>query len=142
MSNLYSNFEKHFPVDLNKEFLITSEGRKVSYAEVKETSARMANCLLELGASPGDRITVQLEKSVESLLLYLACLRAGLVYHPLNTAYKSSELAFFLENAEPTIVVCSGDAITTMESILTSTDIKALLTLEADGSGTLMQHKQ
>jgi len=140
MSNLYSNFEKHFPVDLNKEFLITSEGRKVSYAEVKETSARMANCLLELGASPGDRITVQVEKSVESLLLYLACLRAGLVYHPLNTAYKSSELAFFLENAEPIIVVCSGDAIATTESILTSTDIKALLTLEADGSGTLMQH--
>ena len=88
MNNLFSNFQENFPDDLDSQFLITSKGRQVSYLELKDTSARIANCLLELGASPGDRVTVQVEKSVESIFLYLACLRLGLVYHPLNTAYK------------------------------------------------------
>jgi len=138
MSNLYSNFQEKFPVDLTNEFLVTSDGRPVSYKELDETSARIANCLIDLGSSPGDRITVQVEKSVESIFLYLACLRAGLVYHPLNTAYKSSELSFFIENAEPSIIVCSNDALNAIESVLPEEGIKALLTLEADGSGTLM----
>jgi len=68
--------------------------------------------------------------------LNLACLRAGLVYHPLNTAYQAGELAYFLENAEPAIVVCSGDGKATIESLLPAST-RALLTLEADGSGSL-----
>ena len=139
MSNLFSNFQENFPDDLDSEFLVTSKGRQVSYLELNDASARIANCLLESGASPGDRITVQVEKSVESIFLYLACLRSGLVYHPLNTAYKSSELSFFIENAEPTIVVCSTEAIDTYKSIASKEGIKALLTLDSDGSGTLMQ---
>ena len=139
MSNLFSNFQENFPDDLDSEFLVTSKGRQVSYLELNDASARIANCLLESGASPGDRITVQVEKSVESIFLYLACLRSGLVYHPLNTAYKSSELSFFIENAEPTIVVCSTEAIDIFKSIASKEGIKALLTLDSDGSGTLMQ---
>ena len=139
MSNLFSNFQENFPDDLDDQFLITSKGRQVSYLELKDASARIANCLLEAGASPGDRVTVQVEKSVESIFLYLACLRSGLVYHPLNTAYKSSELSFFIENAEPTIVVCSTEAIDTFKSIVSKEGIKAFLTLDSDGSGTLMQ---
>ena len=139
MSNLFSNFQENFPDDLDSEFLVTSKGRQVSYLELNDASARIANCLLESGASPGDRITVQVEKSVESIFLYLACLRSGLVYHPLNTAYKSSELTFFIKNAEPTIVVCSTEAIDTYKSIVSKEGIKALLTLDSDGSGTLMQ---
>ena len=139
MNNLFSNFQENFPDDLDSQFLITSKGRQVSYLELKDTSARMANCLLEFGASPGDRVTVQVEKSVESIFLYLACLRSGLVYHPLNTAYKSSELSFFIENAEPAIVVCSTGAIDAFKSIVPKEGIKAFLTLDSDGSGTLMQ---
>ena len=82
------------------------------------------------------------EKSVENLFLYLACLRAGLVYHPLNTAYTASELSYFLKNAEPTIVICAGDALTTIESVLPAGGVKALLTLDADGGGTLMQQAE
>lgn len=139
MSNLFSNFQENFPDDLDGQFLITSKGRKVSYLELNDASARIANYLLESGASPGDRVTVQVEKSVESIFLYLACLRSGLVYHPLNTAYKSSELSFFIKNAEPTIVVCSTEAIDTYKSIVSKEGIKTFLTLDSDGSGTLMQ---
>ena len=139
MSNLFSNFQENFPDDLESQFLVTSKGRQVSYLELNDASARIANYLLELGASPGERVTVQVEKSVESIFLYLACLRSGLVYHPLNTAYKSSELSFFIENAEPTIVICSTEAVDTYRSIVSKEGIKAFLTLDSDGSGTLMQ---
>ena len=139
MSNLFSNFQENFPDDLESQFLVTSKGRHVSYLELNDASARIANYLLELGASPGERVTVQVEKSVESIFLYLACLRSGLVYHPLNTAYKSSELSFFIENAEPTIVICSTEAVDTYRSIVSKEGIKAFLTLDSDGSGTLMQ---
>jgi malonyl-CoA/methylmalonyl-CoA synthetase len=67
-----------------------------------------AAALVRLGAAPGDRILVQADKSVESALLYLACLRAGLVYVPLNTAYTSAELAWFIADAEPTLSFAPG----------------------------------
>ena len=141
-ANLYAHFQQHFPVDLNKQLLTDVDGRGVTYLQADEASARIANTLLQLGAGGGDRITVQVEKSVENLYLYLACLRAGLVYHPLNTAYTASELAYFFGNAEPTIVICASDALTTVESVLPASGIKALLTLDADGSGSLMQQAE
>ena len=141
-ANLYANFKQHFPDDLDTQLLITSEGRSVSYGLADEASAQIANCLLENGAKPGDRVTVQVEKSVENLFLYLGCLRAGLVYHPLNTAYKASELEYFLGNAEPAIVVCDSGSVTTIESALTQSGadslVHAILTLDADGSGSMM----
>ncbi len=138
-ANIYAHFQQHFPSDLDTQLLVDADGRNVTYREAQEASARIANSLLKLGAIPGDRITVQVEKSVENLFLYLACLRAGLVYHPLNTAYTAAELSYFLGNADPTIVICASDALATIESVLPAKGVKALLTLDADGSGTLMQ---
>ncbi|BFM10684.1 malonyl-CoA synthase [Simiduia litorea] len=138
-ANLYVHFQKHFPTDRNRALLRTSEGRNVSYGEAEQTSARIANSLLKLGAKPGDRVTVQVSKSVENLCLYLACLRAGLVYHPLNTAYTAAELGYFLTDAEPTLVVCDNQAVTTLTTVMPSASVKALLTLNADGSGSLME---
>lgn len=125
--------------------LRSEKGRSVSYAEVDDMSARIANTLLQSGASRGDRVTVQVEKSVENLFLYLACLRAGLVYHPLNTAYTAAELAYFLGNAKPTAVICGSDARATIESVLPAKSqkhpgVQKLFTLDADGSGSLMTH--
>lgn len=141
-ANLFAHFQQHFPADLNTQLLTEVDGCGTTYLQAEEASARIANTLLQLGAGFGDRVTVQVEKSVENLYLYLACLRAGLVYHPLNTAYTASELAYFLENAEPTIVICASDALTTIKSVLPTNGIKALLTLDADGSGTLMQQAE
>ena len=142
-ANLFAHFKRHFPSDHETELLATADGRSVSYREADEASARIANCLIALGAKSGDRVTVQVEKSVENLFLYLACLRAGLVYHPLNTAYKASELEYFLGNAEPTIVVCDADSLATIELALSATEagsgVNALLTLNADGNGTLTE---
>ena len=141
-ANLYAHFKQHFPTDLNKQLLTDSDGRSVTYRQADETSAKIANSLLQLGASRGDRVTVQVEKSVENLFLYLACLRSGLVYHPLNTAYTASELSYFLGNAEPSIVICTSDLLTIIESVLPASGLKALLTLDVDGSGTLMQRAE
>lgn len=142
-ANLYAHFYKNFPTAPGCLLLKTANGRRVTYAEAEQASARLANTLLQRGATPGDRVTVQLEKSVENLFLYLAVLRAGLVYHPLNTAYTAAELAYFLGNAEPTIVICASGARGTIESVLAANTekgrgVKALLTLDADGSGSLM----
>jgi acetoacetyl-CoA synthetase len=146
-ANLYAHFQKKFPADLDTQLLLTADGRNVTYAEAVSASARIANGLLALGVTPGDRVTVQVDKSAENLFLYLACLRAGLVYHPLNTAYTASELSYFLGNAEPCIVVCGNESVATIESVLTTTGtpesgVRALLTLNADGSGSLMEQTE
>ncbi|MCB1686956.1 MAG: malonyl-CoA synthase [Halioglobus sp.] len=137
-ANLYAHYRQKFPANPATLLLLTAEGREVTYAQAEAASARIANTLLQHGAVAGDRVTVQVEKSVENLFLYLACLRAGLVYHPLNTAYTAAELAYFLGNAEPTIVICASDAISTIESVLPEQGVKAVLSLDADGSGSLM----
>ncbi len=137
-ANLYAQFQENFPADLDTPLLLTADGRSVSYAEAERGSARIANRLLQLGAARGDRVTVQVEKSVENVFLYLACLRAGLVYQPLNTAYTASELAYFLGDAEPSIIVCASDALAVMEPVLRTAGAKALLSLNGDGSGSLI----
>jgi len=109
--NLYQRFASHFPSDLDSPVLVDNNGVIATYRDLTEQSARMAGALTTLGAVAGDRVTVQVEKSIDALWLYLGCLRAGLVFHPLNTAYQSSELEYFLGNAEPRIVV--GDNHTT-----------------------------
>jgi malonyl-CoA/methylmalonyl-CoA synthetase len=81
---------------------------RLRYDQLDDAVAGCAAALVRHGAKPGDRILVQAEKSIEGALLYLASLRAGLVYVPLNTAYTSAELAFFIEDAEPALIVAEG----------------------------------
>ena len=69
-------------------------------------SGRLANVLAARGVKPGDRVAVQVEKSVPALVLYLATVRAGAVYLPLNTAYTLAELEYFIGDSEPSLVVC------------------------------------
>lgn len=80
--------------------LETETGAVFSYGDVLDGSARYANALVRLGVSIGDRVAVQVEKSPEALLLYLACIRAGAVFLPLNPAYALREVEYFLEDAE------------------------------------------
>ena len=135
--NLYHLFERACPPDGASLLLQTPTGDSYSYADVKRESARLANYLIALGARPGDRVTVQVEKSPRVLCLYLACLRAGLVYHPLNTAYQASELTYFLGDARPRIVVCAGHSAALFESLAGGAGVETVCTLEADGSGSL-----
>ncbi|MDX2144895.1 MAG: malonyl-CoA synthase [Rhodospirillaceae bacterium] len=134
--NLFALLRSRFPTEAAKPFLILRDGRRISYGEIDTLSARMARVLRDAGATPGDRVAVQVEKSAEAIALYLACLRAGLVYLPLNTAYRDDELEYFLRDAEPRVVV--GDpASAQIESIARRCQVPAFLTLGQDGGGSL-----
>ena len=93
--------------DHGRDFLRSAGGPALSYRDAFAAAARLAHVLVRHGAKPGDRVAVQVEKSPAALLLYLACLRAGLVYLPLNTGYTPAELAYFVQDAEPCLFVCS-----------------------------------
>src|SRR3954454_5891140 len=84
----------------------TADGQRISYGDLIARTARLANVLVARGVKPGDRVAAQTEKSVPSLVLYLATVRAGAVYLPLNTAYTLNELDYFISDAEPSLVVC------------------------------------
>ena len=98
--NLYSHIERATPADPEAVMLEDDIGRTFSWRELHAATARYAALLCALGAAPGDRVAVQVDKSPQSLFLYLACLRAGLTYVPLNTAYQRGELSYFLGDAE------------------------------------------
>lgn len=136
--NLFSAYQSCFPTDRSRELLRTRDGTSFSYADAERASSRLANCLVAMGARAGDRVTVQVEKSPQALWLYLACLRAGLVFHPLNTAYREQELEYFLENARPHIVVCDSESERSMNTIAGRCGVDRVLTLDADGWGSLM----
>ena len=87
-------------------FAFLDDGRTYSYADMVAVSARFANALVALGVKPGDRVAVQVEKSLEALMLYLGTVRAGAIFLPLNTAYTPAEIEYFLGDAEPAVFVC------------------------------------
>jgi malonyl-CoA/methylmalonyl-CoA synthetase len=107
----------------------------ISFRQVFEIAGRFANVLTNHGVQPGDRIAVQVEKSPEAVILYLACLRCGAVYLPLNSGYTPSELVYFVSDAEPLLLICSELNRETIAAALPGTQI---LTLGDDGrSGSL-----
>ncbi|MCW1844100.1 malonate--CoA ligase [Prosthecomicrobium hirschii] len=121
-----------------KTFIETGDGRRITYADLWATTARIANHLVALGLKPGDRVAVQVEKSPEALMLYLATIRAGGVFLPLNTAYTLAELEYFIGDAEPAIVVCrpaDADAMTALASRLGAARVE---TLGTKGDGSIM----
>ncbi len=133
--NLYATFRLD-QVDPHKPFLRTPAGRALTYGELAAGSARFAGALVELGVKPGDRVAVQVEKSPEVVLLYLACLRAGAVYLPLNTAYTLAELDYFIGDAEPALVVCDPKSRDGIARIAPGCVVE---TLDAEGKGGLTE---
>jgi malonyl-CoA/methylmalonyl-CoA synthetase len=120
---------------------IETASERITYGDLILASGRMANALQERGVNPGDRVGVQVEKSVPNLVLYLACLRAGAVYLPLNTAYTLSELDYFIGDAQPVLVVCDPSKREGIEGIV-KLKLKgkgAVETLDRDGRGSLVE---
>ena len=107
MSNLYTTMSGGFPTDTSRSFARFSDGTRFSYAALEARSAAFANVLVDLGVAPGDRVAVQAEKSIEMLMLYLGCLRAGAVFLPLNTADTAGELDSVMRDAAPALFVCA-----------------------------------
>ncbi|MDH5518260.1 MAG: malonyl-CoA synthase [Gammaproteobacteria bacterium] len=141
-NNIYSVFEAHFPVNPDAIFIETPDGSSYSYGHLAEETARLASFMTKAGIKKGDRVAVQVEKSPEVIFLYLACLRAGFVYLPLNTAYTETELSYFLDNARPSAVVCrpSSEAFFNSKK---NDDLIEVFTLEADGNrGSLVDNSR
>jgi malonyl-CoA/methylmalonyl-CoA synthetase len=108
--NLYGLFAERFASARNAVCLELDNGCSYTYRELDEASARYANLLTGLGLKRGDRVAAQIEKSADTVFLYLGCLRAGLVYLPLNTAYQRGEIAYFVADAEPRAAFCQRPA--------------------------------
>ncbi len=140
--NLYQHFQQQITRQADKVLLLTDTDQAYSYADIERESARLARFLTDLGIEPGDRISVQVPKSPQAMCLYLACLRGGFVFHPLNTGYRVGELQYFLENAEPALVVCDGSGVETMQALVDATGISHLLTLDAKGEGSLIDQSR
>ena len=99
--NLFAALRAAFPTQLDATAIETDDGQYYTWRDLDRGTAMIANLLASLDLPEGARVAVQTEKSVEALMLYLATLRAGYVYLPLNTAYQQSELDYFIGNAEP-----------------------------------------
>ncbi|EME68977.1 malonyl-CoA synthase [Paramagnetospirillum caucaseum] len=136
--NLFELFRSRFPADRSRTFIEVPGGRAVSYGDLEAMSARYAHALAAAGVRPGDRVAVQVDKSAEAVVLYLACLRAGAVLLPLNTAYQAGELEYFLSDASPAAVVCQPHRLAELEGLAVAAGITAcVMTLGATGDGTL-----
>ncbi|MBC7580138.1 MAG: malonyl-CoA synthase [Tardiphaga sp.] len=130
-SRLFDDLE-----DASKLAIETPEGRHISYGDLVALAGQMANVLVARGVKPGDRVAAQTEKSVPGLVLYLATVRAGAVYLPLNTAYTLNELDYFITDAEPSLIVCDPAKADGFAAMAGKVGAK-VETLGADGKGSL-----
>ena len=138
-ANLYGLLEAHFPADRLSPCLETPNTAVWTFADVEAESARYANLMRERGVAPGDRVAVQVEKSPRALILYLACLRAGAVYLPLNPAYPEREVDYFLGDAEPRLVVTRPESADGAGRLCERHGIGEPLTLGTGDDGTLIE---
>jgi malonyl-CoA/methylmalonyl-CoA synthetase len=136
--NLFVALRASFPSDLKTVAVQTDEGLQYSWLDLERSTAMVANLLQSLGLPEGSRVAVQVEKSVEALILYLATLRAGYVFLPLNTAYQSAEIEYFIGNAEPAVVVCSGANFAWVSKIAFKAGTQHVFTLNEDRTGSLL----
>ncbi|MFN3350534.1 malonate--CoA ligase [Pseudorhodoplanes sp.] len=120
-------------------FIFKADGATLSYGEMLARTGQIANALVLAGVEPGDRVAVQVEKSVENFLLYLATVRAGAVYLPLNTAYTLNELDYFIGDAEPKLVVCDPAKRDGLAEIAKARGVASVETLDANGQGSLIE---
>jgi malonyl-CoA/methylmalonyl-CoA synthetase len=139
--NLFSALRAGFPADLDSIAIETADDAALRYSwrDLDRGTAMLANLLASLDLPAGSRVAVQTEKSVEALMLYLAVLRAGLVYLPLNTAYQRDEIGYFIGNAEPAVVVCAPKNFGWVSRIAFAAGTAHVFTLGDDRSGSLLQ---
>ena len=137
--NIFAALRAAFPVDLDAIAVETDNGLSYSWQDIERATAMLANFLASLKLAAGARVAVQVEKSVEAMMLYLATLRAGYVFLPLNTAYQSAEIEYFIGNAEPAVVVCSPKNFGWVSKIAFKAGTQNVFTLDDDRTGSLLE---
>jgi len=135
MANLYSLIQRQLQAHAKRVLL--QDTRELSGDTLDSLVAQYANALLALGASPGERIAAQVDKSLENILLYLATLRIGAVYLPLNSAYRAAEVEYFLSDARPVVFVAAPERLDELHSVAKQTQVSRVVTLGTKGDGTL-----
>ncbi|MBV1867835.1 MAG: malonyl-CoA synthase [Marinosulfonomonas sp.] len=130
-------FEALFAVHEGKstDFLLLADGQLITHAAFLRMAARFANALVACGLKPGDRLAIQIEKSPEALAVYAACVQAGVVFLPLNTAYTASEIQYFVENSGARLFLCDPATQPALEPVLRDTDAR-IETLDGAGQGS------
>ena len=134
-NHLFDEIRARMP-DANATFVRLPDHRIFSYGDVLDVSARFANALVALGVTPGDRVAVQVDKSLEALMVYLACVRAGAIFLPLNQAYTPAEIEYFLGDARPAVFVCDPAKAESLAAVAKSAGA-TLETLGTKGDGSL-----
>lgn len=119
-------------------FMILRDGREISHAEFLAMAARFAHALRANGVGVGDRVALQAKKSPEALAVYAACVQAGAVFLPLNTAYTPAEVDYFVTDSGATLLIADGGSETTLAPVAAMAGAK-LLTLNGDGSGSFAE---
>ena len=141
-NNLFAALRAAFPADLDRTAIETADGPGAplyyTWRDLERGTAMLANLLVSLELPAGARVAVQTEKSVEALMLYLAVLRAGYVYLPLNTAYQAAEIEYFIGNAEPSVVVCARKNFGWVSKIAFNAGTPNVFTLDDDRTGSLL----
>jgi malonyl-CoA/methylmalonyl-CoA synthetase len=137
--NFYKLLQSRFPSDDSLPCIETPQST-YSYADLAQEAGRYANALLQAGLVKGDRVAVQVFKSPQNVFLYLGCLKAGLIYLPLNTAYKQAELEYFLTDARPGLVVCDPENYPQVSDIAAQQiQVPRVQTLDRHGSGSFAE---
>jgi malonyl-CoA/methylmalonyl-CoA synthetase len=137
--NIYELLIGGPPTERSLTCLEIPDGQSFTYGEVDEHSARIANLLASRGMVAGDRVAVQAEKSAHAVFLYLACLRTGAVYLPLNTSYTSEETSYFLADAQPQAMICQPERYEEALGLCRQANIPQVFTLGAAGQGNLLE---
>jgi len=138
-NNLYSHLRAGFADD-NAPCLILPDNAVITYGQARNRIGQYAAAFKALGLAREDRVTVQTEKSIESLFLYLGVIQAGGTYNPLNTAYTSSELDYFISDAWPHVVVCDPKVEDSTRDIAAKYDVKHVLSMDSSGAGSACDH--
>ncbi|MFY7856791.1 MAG: malonate--CoA ligase [Rubrivivax sp.] len=139
--NLYDALRAHFPADLDRTAIETADTPEplfYTWRDLDRGSAMIARLLESLALPPASRVAVQVDKSVEAVMLYLGVLRAGHVFLPLNNAYQAAELEYFIGNAEPAVVVCARKNFGWISRLAFPRGVAHVFTLDDDRTGTLL----
>jgi malonyl-CoA/methylmalonyl-CoA synthetase len=137
--NLFAALRAAFPADLDAPAVETDTGLVYTWRDIDRATAMIANLLRSLKLPEGSRVAVQVDKSVEAMMLYLATLRAGYVFLPLNTAYQSAEIEYFIGDAQPAVVVCTGKNFGWVGRIAFKAGTEHVFTLNDDRTGSLLE---
>ena len=138
-ANLYCILRARFPADLDSLAVSTATGLHYTWRDLERGSAMLANLLLALGLPPGARLAVQAEPSVELDMLYLASLRAGFIFLPIDFAYQDGEMVGFIQQTQPAVLVCSRKRFSRLSKIAFIAATQNVFTLDTDRSGSLLE---